>query len=115
MDQHDFAHRYIYDVTSDGNRAFPKQESPQGLNLVAPYISKVTNHTEEEWDSIIAFLDNCSAVGMRVHYHLNALAYQPDTPDKWSILHTEVVRVRDHPAILGYYIAGIALGLPFSL
>jgi hypothetical protein len=96
---------YIYDVTRDGDRTFPTVESPQGLNLVAPYISKATNHTEAEWLAIMAFLDNCSAVGMRVHYHINVLSMQPDTPDKWSILRTEIMRVKDHPAILAYYIA----------
>eukprot|EP01052_Picozoa_sp_SAG31_P033002 SAG31_NODE_3677_length_3996_cov_5.686939_4_plen_189_part_00 len=93
------------DVTADGNRAFPRTEAPQGLNLVAPYISKATNHTEAEWAAIMGFLDNCSAVGMRVHYHLNVLAVQPDTPEKWSVLHTEISRVKNHPALLAYYIA----------
>jgi hypothetical protein len=96
---------YIYDVDLDGNRAFPRVEAPQGLNLVAPYISKAYNHTDAEWIAIMEFLDNCSAVGMRVHYHLNSLAIQPDTPDKWSVLRTEVSRVKDHPAVLAYYIA----------
>ena len=96
---------YIYNLDDDGNRAFPSVEAPQGLNLVAPYISKTTNHTEQEWATIMAFLDNCSAVGMRVHYHINTLAVAPDTPDKWSVLETEITRVRDHPAILAYYIA----------
>jgi hypothetical protein len=96
---------YIYNVDDPANRNFPRDESPQGLNLVAPYISKASNHTEEEWGQILSFLDNCSAVGMRVHYHLNSLAALPDAPAKYSILREEVLRVRDHPALLAYYIA----------
>ena len=82
-------------MEQDGNRAFPMEESPQGLNLAAPYISKGTNHTDEEWAGIMSFLDNCSAVGMRVHYHLNALAYQPDTPDK--VTHIRLHKERKAP------------------
>lgn len=97
---------YIGDVSSEINRRFPMQEAPEGLNLAAPYISKEANHTVAEWAAIIAFLDNCSAVGLRVHYHLNSVAVMPDVPAKWSVLRTEILRVRSHPAIFGYYIAG---------
>eukprot|EP01046_Picozoa_sp_COSAG06_P003897 COSAG06_NODE_156_length_21863_cov_29.245405_10_plen_688_part_00 len=97
---------YIGDVSSEINRRFPMLEAPEGLNLAAPYISKEANHTAAEWEVIMAFLDNCSAVGLRVHYHLNSVAVMPDCPAKWSVLHTEIMRVRSHPAIFGYYIAG---------
>ena len=96
---------YIYDVTADGNRFFPRQEAPQGLNLVAPYISVNRNHTEAEWAAILAFLDNCSAVGMRVHYQINSVAVAPASPAKWAAIADEIDRVKDHPAVLAYYLA----------
>ena len=97
---------YIGGASSEINRRFPLQEAPEGLNLAAPYISKETNHSAAEWAAIIAFLDNCSAVGLQVHYHLNSVGVMPDVPAKWSVLRTEILRVRSHPAVFGWYIAG---------
>ena len=81
------------------------QEAPMGFTHVAPYRRSTFADGESKQTEMLASLDRCAAVGIKVHYDLRKIATRKDTPETWALLKREVEAVRDHPALLGYYLA----------
>jgi hypothetical protein len=78
----------------------------RGFNLVIPYLSTSTNRTAADARSIMLYLDRCHAVGMRVMYDLTRLVgYSAGRLPALELLAAEVEAVRNHPAVMGWYLA----------
>ena len=87
------------------------EEAARGFNLMSPYQPNDPGTLEER----IAYLDRAAALGMKVHYQLldvsggggvysgSGREIPPEQRDEW--LRTEIEAVRDHPALLAWYIA----------
>lgn len=82
------------------------EEAPFGFTHVAPYRNSATFLTDDaKRAEMIAVLDRVAALGMKVHYDLRKIATEPESDTKWEALRREVSAVRDHPAILAWYLA----------
>lgn len=78
-------------------------EVVRGFNLFSPYHGGP--HEREKHAPIMAYLDRCAEIGMRVNYHL-MWPYQSEMSDaQMALLRSEIETVRDHPALLSWYIA----------
>lgn len=99
----------FYSSLNGHNFDFLRSEVTQGINLYSPY------HTisDENRADRMAYLDLCAQLGIKVNYNVCSLAgsqgvglNQQATPEeKLAALREEVMRVKDHPALLSYYIA----------
>lgn len=79
------------------------EEVVRGFNLFSPYHGGP--HDEERFARIRAYLDRCAQIGMWVNYHLMWSNRDEMTPERWAALRAEIEAVRDHPALLSWYIA----------
>jgi hypothetical protein len=88
----------------------PEEEIIKGFNMISPY-QKIMPETIEERK---AYMDRCAQIGMKVHYNLlsvsggggvgsriEGLSYE----EKQGRLLQEIATFRDHPALLGWYVA----------
>ena len=98
-----------YSSLKGSNFEFLRSEVTQGINLYSPY------HTisEENQNDRMAYLELCAQLGIKVNYNLCSLAGSQGVglnvdgalEEKLAALREEVLRVKDHPALLSYYIA----------
>ena len=79
------------------------EEVVRGFNLFSPYHGGP--HSAEDQQAILSYLDRCAAIGMKVNYHLMWSNKREVTEDDWARLRAEIETVRDHPALLSWYIA----------
>ena len=77
----------------------PTVEATQGFTHLAAYQGADTDAAQ-----VKAYFDRCDAVGMKVHYDIRALAQSEPSPRKWEKLRAQVEAVRDHPALLCWYL-----------
>ncbi|HEX2967729.1 MAG TPA: hypothetical protein VHO46_01400 [Bacteroidales bacterium] len=88
----------------------PEEEVVKGFNMISPY-QKILPETLAERK---AYMDRCAQLGMKVHYNLlsvsggggvssriEGLTYE----EKQKRLLQEISMFKDHPALLGWYIA----------
>ncbi len=87
------------------------EEAVRGFNLLSPYQPNDPGSLGER----IAYLDRAAALGMKVHYQLldvsggggvysgSGREIPPQQRDEW--LRSEIEAVRNHPALLAWYIA----------
>lgn len=87
-----------------------EEEVVRGFNLISPYQKNEYTEVEER----IAYLDRAAVMGMQVNYHLTALAGGGGVDEQgqklsWEarkqLLRAEVEAVKEHPALLSYYLA----------
>lgn len=99
----------FYSSLEGENFGFLRSEVTQGINLYSPY----HNITEENREARMAYLDLCARLGMKVNYNVCSLAgsqgvgigNSASAEEKLAALREEILRVKDHPALLSYYIA----------
>jgi hypothetical protein len=78
-------------------------EVGRGFNLFSPYHGGP--HEGEKHAPILEYLDRCAQIGMKVNYHL-MWPYRRDLTDEvLAQARGEIEAVRDHPALLSWYIA----------
>jgi hypothetical protein len=90
--------------------SLPEEEIVRGFNMMSPY-QKITPETFAERRS---YMDRCAQLGMKVHYNLlsvsggggvgSKIAGLDDATKRQRLL-DEIAAFRDHPALLGWYIA----------
>lgn len=86
-----------------------EEEVVRGMNLMSPYQNIGGQPRKER----IAYLDRAAKLGMRVNYNLlsiaggggGARAAATDRAEKMKLLREEIRAVKDHPAILSWYVA----------
>lgn len=99
----------FYSSLDGENFGFLRSEVTQGINLYSPY----QTITEENRAARMAYLDLCAQLGIKVNYNVCSLAGSQGVglstagtvEEKLAALREEVLRVKDHPALLSYYIA----------
>lgn len=87
----------------------PEEEVVRGMNMLSPY----QNIGEQPRKERIAYLDRAAQLGMRVNYNLlsiaggggGARAAATDKARKLQLLREEIRALKDHPAILSWYVA----------
>ncbi len=81
-------------------------EAPFGFTHMAPYRGSATTIKDEATKAtMLADLDRYAACGLRVHYDLRGIARLDNGPEKDALLTAEVEAVKDHPALLAWYLA----------
>ena len=88
----------------------PEEEVVRGFNMISPYQKIMPESLPERK----AYMDRCAQLGMKVHYNLlsvsggggvgskiDGIGYE----EKRQRLLAEIALFRDHPALLGWYIA----------
>jgi hypothetical protein len=81
-----------------------EEEVVKGFNLMSPY----HGNEPESLGARRQYLDRAAQLGMKVHYHINSIAVLGDAPDcgeREQALRAEVEAVRDHPALLAWYLS----------
>jgi len=78
-------------------------EVGRGFNLFSPYHGGP--HEGEALAPILAYLDRCAQIGMRVNYHLMWPYRRELTEEQLALVRAEIEAIRDHPALLAWYIA----------
>lgn len=86
-----------------------EEEAVRGMNLISPY----QNIGKQPRKERIAYLDRAAQLGMRVNYNLlsiaggggGAKAASTDKAKKMELLREEIRALKDHPAILSWYVA----------
>jgi len=94
------------DSPADMIRELIDDEAVQGFNQMMHYHDRA--NTKAARAKIAKYLDRCAAVGMKVMYPTYWVYCPRDRemgPKQWDELRDEVRWVRDHPALLGYYLA----------
>lgn len=99
----------FYSSLNGRNFDFLRSEVTQGINLYSPY----HNITEDNRADRMAYLDLCAQLGIKVNYNVCSLAgsqgvglnIKATQEEKLAALREEILRVKDHPALLSYYIA----------
>lgn len=99
----------FYSSLKNHNFEFLKSEVTQGINLYSPY----QGITDDNREARMAYLDLCAQLGIKVNYNICSLAgsqgvgitNKASEEAKMSALRNEILRVKDHPALLSYYIA----------
>lgn len=90
--------------------SLPEEEVVKGFNLLSPY-QVIEAHTFEERKR---YLDRCAQLGMKVHYNLLSIAggggprqgrSDRNRSQKMDLLRQEILAVKDHPALLAWYIS----------
>lgn len=88
-----------------------EEEIVRGMNLYSPY-QKVEGKTlpERLW-----YMDRCAELGFKVNYNLLSIAggggvggaksKNMSQDEKWKLLDQEIKAIKDHPALLSWYIA----------
>jgi hypothetical protein len=98
---------YCYSPMDPG---LPEEEVIKGFNMISPY-QKIL---PESFHERRAYMDRCAQLGMKVHYNLLSVSggggvgskiegLSPE--EKRKRLIEEIIAFRDHPALLGWYIA----------
>lgn len=99
-----------YSGLKDDNYKFLKSEVPSGINLYSPY----QNITADNVADRVEYLDLCARLGIKVNYNLCSLTINHRSRNldgehaeetRLQALREEIKRVKDHPALLSYYIA----------
>jgi hypothetical protein len=84
----------------------PEEEVVKGFNMMSPYW-KIDNKQRKER---LRFMDRCAQLGMKVNYNIcNVAAGGVHTEalskdEKLALLKKEVEALRDHPALLSWYL-----------
>lgn len=99
----------FYSSLNGHNFEFLRSEVTQGINLYSPY----HNITDDNRADRMAYLDLCAQLGIKVNYNVCSLAgsqgvglsVNATKEEKLAALRDEILRVKDHPALLSYYIA----------
>lgn len=86
-----------------------EEEAVRGMNLISPYQNIGGQPRKER----IAYLDRAAQLGMKVNYNLlsiaggggGAKAAATDKTKKLQLLREEIRALKDHPAILSWYVA----------
>lgn len=88
----------------------PEEEAVRGFNMISPY-QKILPETLSERK---AYMDRCAQIGMKVHFNLlsvsggggvGSMIEGIGDDEKTRRLIDEIIAFRDHPALLGWYIA----------
>lgn len=96
-----------------------EEEVVRGFNMMSPY-QVINPRTLAER---IRYLDRCAALGMKVHYNLLSVAggggvgngrSNYDSLRRQQLLRAEVEAIRNHPALLGWYISDEPTGQKIS-
>lgn len=90
-------------------QTLPEEEAVRGMNLISPYQNIGRQPRKER----IAYLDRAAELGMKVNYNLlsiaggggGAKAAATDKAKKMELLRDEIRALKDHPAILSWYVA----------
>lgn len=86
-----------------------EEEVVRGFNMMSPY-QKIASNTLPER---LQYLDRCAALGMKVHYNLLSIAggggigqgqSNYENTQRLALLQQEILAIKDHPALLGWYI-----------
>jgi hypothetical protein len=87
----------------------PEEEAVKGFNLMSPYWNIDNKNRKER----IKFLDRCASLGMKVNYNVCNLTAggtivgshnTMSKGEKLELLKKEVEAIRDHPALLAWYL-----------
>lgn len=96
-----------------------EEEVVRGFNMMSPY-QVVTPATLPDR---IRYMDRCAALGMKVHYNLLSVAggggvgngrANYDSVQRQKLLRTEIEAIKNHPALLGWYISDEPTGQNIS-
>ncbi len=82
------------------------EEVCQGFNMMMPYRDRP--RTKKARAEIRRYMDRCAEVGMKVMYATYWVYFPKGRKmgeKQWAELRAEIEEVRDHPALLGYYLA----------
>jgi hypothetical protein len=88
----------------------PEEEVVKGFNMISPY----QRILPETFSARKAYMDRCAQIGMKVHYNLLSVSggggvgskiAELTEPQKRELLIREIEAMRDHPALLAWYIA----------
>ncbi|MDH7602307.1 MAG: hypothetical protein QHI38_09185 [Armatimonadota bacterium] len=83
----------------------PEVESLNGFTTIAPYWFGRQKRTPDDIAEMRRQLDRCAAVNMKLNYDIKLLATTLQTEEDEQALRAEVDAVKDHPALLAWYIA----------
>lgn len=83
----------------------PEVESTHGFTTIAPYWFGRQKRSPEDIAEMRRQLDRCAAVGMKLNYDIKLLATTLQTEEDEQALRAEVEAIKDHPALLAWYIA----------
>ncbi len=98
---------YCYSPVSP---TLPEEEGVKGFNMISPY-QKILPETLNERR---AYMDRCAELGLKVHYNLLSVSGGGGVGskidglsdvEKRERLIAEIKALRDHPALLGWYIS----------
>lgn len=81
------------------------EDAQMGWTFVGPYVRRYTVDGDEHRARVFELLDRAHAAGLQVHYCLHGLAVGEESEEKFDRLRREIEAVRDHPALLGWYLA----------
>jgi len=82
-----------------------EEEIHHGFNMMMPYMPKETSEREALLPEVLKLFDRCAELGMKVHFSVGAVAGMPDCVEKWEIFEREVGALKEHPALLAWYLA----------
>ncbi len=97
----------------------PEEEAVKGFNFISPYQRIVP----ETFNERKAYMDRCAQLGIKVHYNLLSLSGSGGVSsridgltdeEKKERLINEITALRDHPALLAWYIADEPTGSKIS-
>jgi hypothetical protein len=101
---------FSYTLSKEGDDTL-MEEVKNGMNLITPLEVKEMPRSRATWRGILHFLDRCLAAGMLVHWSLSsflrAAGGDGDFPSARYLetqMEEEVRRLKDHPAIFGWYL-----------
>jgi hypothetical protein len=92
------------------DKTLPEEEVVRGFNMISPYQKIMPESLSERR----AYMDRCAMLGMKVHYNLLSVSGGGGVgsriegisrEEKNSRLLAEIAEFKDHPALLGWYIA----------
>ncbi|MGQ9455434.1 MAG: hypothetical protein ACUVRI_10940 [Armatimonadota bacterium] len=83
----------------------PEVESLNSFTTIAPYWFGREKRTPEDIAEMRRKLDRCAAVGMMMNYDIKLLATRLQSEEDEQALRAEVEAIKDHPALLAWYIA----------
>jgi len=89
--------------------SLPEEEAVKGFNLMSPYWNIDSKGRKDR----IKFMDRCAGLGMKVNYNVCNVAAgglftgtkgSLTKEEKLELLEKEVIALRDHPALLAWYL-----------
>ncbi|QZE14203.1 hypothetical protein K4L44_17080 [Halosquirtibacter laminarini] len=94
-----------------------KREVYHGFNMVGPY----QNLKKNNFESRKAYMDLCHQLGLKVNYAVNSIVNEGNIDTKkdldketgksnLELLQEEVLRMKDHPALLSWYLSDEPVG-----